>query len=189
MQCLEWQEWMSLRLDGRLPDEQQRRLASHLGDCLACRQVWQQWQEVDSLFSAAAMVQPREDLAARVMARIERRPRPTALGGSLVVLAVGLAALVAVSILPLVARILLVSTTAADPAGALPALVAAAASLWEVACMATEAARLFLWAGLSSRTLVAALAYVGVALAAVAVWLRVAVFRKAQGGAGPGATV
>jgi predicted anti-sigma-YlaC factor YlaD len=185
MRCLEWQEWMSLKLDGRLPAEQQRRLALHLDDCLACRQVWQHWQELDSLFSGATLAQPPEDLAARVMARIERRPRPTALGGSLVVLAVGLAALATVLILPLVARLCLMSTTTTDPAGALPVLVAAAASLWEVVRMAAEAARLFLWAGLSSRTLVAALAYVGVALAAVAVWLRVAVFPKAQGVAWP----
>jgi anti-sigma factor RsiW len=188
MRCLEWQEWMSLELDGRLSAEQRRRLESHLDDCLACRQVRQHWQELDNLFSGAPMVQPPEDLTARVMARIERRPHSTALGGSLAVLAVGLGALTTVLILPLVARLCLLGATTTDPAGVLPVLLAGAASLWEVVCMAAEAARLFLWAALTSRTLVVALAYMGVALAAVAVWLRVAVFRSAQGTAGPGST-
>lgn len=183
MQCLELPRWMSLRLDGRLPVAEERLLQEHIDACPSCSLVWQRWQDIDSLLAEAAVLQPPEDLAARVMVRIRRRPQRGTLDEGLAVVLFGLVALVCALGLPLLVGVCLLGATAAGSMSVLPALAKGALQVLEVARTVGEAARLFLWAVLNSRTVMAAVAYAGVAGATVAVWLRLVVFRQAAAGA------
>ncbi len=189
MQCLDLHKWMSLRLDGRLPAEQERLFQEHLEACSDCSLEWKQWQDIDGLFAGAAMLQPPEDLAARVMARIPRRRQHTGLRRVLPVMLFGYVALVLVLGLPLLVGGYLLGATAAESVDALPAVVKGALEVLEIAWTVGDAVRLFLWAVLSSRTVMAAMAYTGLAGATVALWFRLVVLRRVAWGARSRSTV
>ncbi len=181
MHCLELQEWMSLKLDGRLLAEEQSLFEAHLRECPACARVWQQWQEIDSLFAGAPMARPPVDLAARVLARVERRRHRGALGSSLLVLALGLAVLAAVYVLPALGGFCLVGISAAQTPSLWATLVGVVAHFLEIVVALGEACRLTLWAAVSSRSILIAIAYAILAAATLATWLRVVVFRVMLG--------
>lgn len=180
MRCLELHELMSLKLDGRLPADRERLFEAHLDDCPACADEWERWQDVDRLFAGAAMVEPPETLAAQVMMRIQTKAQPIALGRSLLVMVCGLAALTVVLVLPFLLGLCTMGMSAMGSAQALPAVLDVAGGLLGVVRTAAEAVRLFLWALVNSRTAMLAVAYAAVALATLAVWLRVVVFRKVE---------
>jgi len=169
---------MSLKLDGRLPAAQGQLLEVHLDSCPACSQEWRRWQGIDELFCGAAMAQPREDLAERVMVRLQRRPQPNALGGSLVVMGLGLVVLAVVLVLPLMVPLCTTTMMAVQSPGMLATASSVAVELLEIGSTAVEVGRLLLWGLVNSRSLLAALLYAAVAVGTVAVWLRVVVFRK-----------
>ncbi len=184
MHCHELHEWMSLKLDGRLPDAEARRFEAHLKDCSACAEEWRLWQEIGDLFAGAPSVEPPQDLAARVMVRIQRQPRPAALGGSLLAMGLGLAVLGGVAAVPmLVVACLTVATTAETP-GLLAIAASAAAHVLEIAAAAAEALRLLLWAAVRSPSAVMAPVYAFVTAGILVIWLRVAIFRRAPAASG-----
>ena len=164
MRCLELREWMSLRLDGRLAAPEAALLEAHLDSCPACSQEWRRWQAVESLFRGAPMAQPPEGLAERVMARLRRRPEAKALGGSVAVMGLGLAIVMAVLVVPLVVALGPAVATAVEAPGVLASACGAAASLVGVVVTVVEAARLLVWAVLNSPSLLVASVYAALAL-------------------------
>lgn len=177
MRCLELHEWMSLKLDGRLAATEEADLQRHLDSCAACSQAWRRWQQVEALFAGAPMAQPPADLVQRVMARLDRRPQPRAVGGSVLVMGLGLATVAAALAVPVVLWLSGAVVALAGLPGVLTAACDAAMDLWAVALTVAEAARLLLWAVLSSPSLLVAPIYAALALAMAAVWVRVAVVR------------
>ncbi len=180
MHCHELHEWMSLKLDGQLPDAEERRFEAHLRECRTCAEEWCLWQEIGGLFAGAPAAQPPQDLAARVVLRIQRQPRPAALGGSLLAMGLGLAVLGVVLVVPvLVAACLAIATAAAEAPGLVAIGASAAAHLLEIIAALVEAVRLLLWAAVRSPSALMALVYAAVTAGILVVWLRVAVFRSA----------
>jgi predicted anti-sigma-YlaC factor YlaD len=68
-----YQQMMSLALDGLLASADQADLDGHLDGCAACTAAWDAMSGLDSLFGRVAMVSPPIDFSARVMARVETR--------------------------------------------------------------------------------------------------------------------
>jgi len=179
MHCHELHEWMSLKLDGQLPDTEEHRFEAHLRDCRACAEEWRLWQQIGDLFAGAPAVQPPQDLAARVVLRIQRQPRPAALGGSLLAMGLGLAVLGAVLVVPLLVAACLAIATVAEAPGLVAIGVSTAAHLLEIVAALVEAVRLLLWAAVRSPSALMAPVYAAVTAGILVVWLRVAVFRAA----------
>jgi predicted anti-sigma-YlaC factor YlaD len=178
MHCDRAREWMSLRLDRRLSAREERELQDHLAGCAACAEAWSQWQEIASLFEGAPMVEPPQDLTARVLVRIQEEPRRNALAGSLVVMALGLAVLGVLMLWPLVG-LLGTAVSAIQAPWLLRVASSALGSLVEVASALAEVGRLLLWALLRPQPVAAALGYVLLVAITLAGWLRLAVFKRA----------
>ena len=99
MQCFDCSEWLSLRLDGLVEQEQSARLQEHLASCEVCRAEWEAIQGVSSVLEAASMVAPPLDFTANVALRLQQRQarRRRVRGGiGLMVGSVGLWSLAAV---------------------------------------------------------------------------------------------
>ncbi|MBC7236761.1 MAG: zf-HC2 domain-containing protein [Chloroflexi bacterium] len=88
MQCLHASELMSLRLDGRIRQDEEASLQRHLADCAACRGQWERLQRLESIFADAPMMMPPPTLHAQVMLAVRRRNLPFGLSrrGALLVL-------------------------------------------------------------------------------------------------------
>lgn len=71
--CEESFELMSLRLDGRLPDEDAALLEAHLAGCAPCRAATESLRRVDRLLRAAPVVGPAPGFADRFQGRLHRR--------------------------------------------------------------------------------------------------------------------
>lgn len=100
MECSEALERMMLALDGELPPQEWRMLESHLEACAPCRAQWERLQVVEQVLQRAPLLAPPPGFAGRVMARVDRRRarRRTVLGG--LALATGAAAVILLSLLP-----------------------------------------------------------------------------------------
>ncbi len=180
MHCPEVRERLSLKLDGRLPEADERALQVHLKDCPACMEVWRRWRAIDELFAAAPTLQPPEDLTARILARIRPEPQPSALGATVLVLGFGLALWVAALVLPLLVTLCLAVMAGGQSPWLLAAGASVGASLLRLAAAVAEAGRLLLWGAVHSPSGLVAGAYGLVTIGAVVAWLRVVVFRPHQ---------
>lgn len=58
MSCSRWTEAMSLRLDGRLTQDQESALDEHLRSCQPCRQQWEAMQWASSLLETEPAAEP-----------------------------------------------------------------------------------------------------------------------------------
>ena len=95
MQCQQATEWMSLRLDNLLDQEEQRALDAHLATCPDCRKTWAAMQRISAMLTSAPEAIPAPDFTARVMGKIaERRSRKQLIAGY-TVLTLGLLLLLA----------------------------------------------------------------------------------------------
>ena len=105
---------MSERLDGRLNDADSALLDEHLTACGACQAGWQSLQALDTLFSAAPMVQPPLRVRVQVMTRLARRDqaRRAVVGGA--TLTLGTVSLALLALAPIFVGFL-------DATGILPA--------------------------------------------------------------------
>lgn len=177
MSCSKWTEYMSLKLDGRIAQEQELALQSHLGVCPMCQQQWEAMFWASTLLTEEPAVLPPVGFTGRVQDRLRRRElrRQRAIGALKVCLgsvgAWGTAAAVALVTLFTLwtpARVLAVDLGAP--------LVADALSL----------TKMFAWAGLSglralctTSTAVTLFGYIGLAVALTVSWtLVVARFRS-----------
>jgi predicted anti-sigma-YlaC factor YlaD len=68
--CEVYRQWMSLKLDGLLPSDQERSLEAHLATCAACRAEWEALQFVSCLLGDQPMVPAPPGFAARVERRL-----------------------------------------------------------------------------------------------------------------------
>lgn len=177
MRCQQAHEWMSLKLDGQLPPAEGRALEAHLASCAECAETWAQWEQVASLFAEAPMAEPARDLVPLVLERI-RRPRAGAVAASVVTIGLGLAVLGLLILAPLAAACGMVATTAQVP-GLAGTASGVLVSLTRTAAVVAEGMRLVLRALLTPRSAVAAAAYLCLAVAALAGWLRVVVLKRA----------
>lgn len=66
-----YQQMMSLSLDGLLPEPEEAVLLAHLDTCAACSATWDAMTGLDNLFKAVTMANPPRDFTAGVMARVE----------------------------------------------------------------------------------------------------------------------
>jgi|GEM_PF-1277186 anti-sigma factor RsiW len=178
MQCHDVHEWMSLKLDGRLPPDQEREMHAHLASCVACAQEWATWRDLAALFEGAPPAEPPGDLVERVWSRVHARPRRSALLSSLAAVAVGLGVIGALFLAPWAPICRLVVGTLQIP-GMLRVASAVVGDLVHPAAVMAEALRVVLRALLSPGSALAAMGYGLVLVAALAAWLRVVVFRNA----------
>jgi anti-sigma factor RsiW len=160
---------MSLQLDHRLAADETVELAAHLAACPECAAEWAAWQRIDTLFSNAPAVQPRCDLTASIMARVRQEPRRAPAGRTVTFLGVGLAA-VSGFWLALIVLVVAIMLLFQGPL-ALAVLAHGAASLLEWGGTMLEATRVLLWGVLRSPSLLIAVGYMALALAATAAWL------------------
>jgi predicted anti-sigma-YlaC factor YlaD len=109
---------MSARLDGRLDRAAAALLDDHLATCHTCQAEWRRLQALDSLLTAAPMVQAPVRLRVQVITRLSRREqaRRAVIGGT--ALALGTVALALLTLAPLFVGLL-------DAAGIAPALISA----------------------------------------------------------------
>ncbi|RLC77635.1 MAG: hypothetical protein DRJ03_16575 [Chloroflexi bacterium] len=114
MRCKQAGQMMSERLDGRLNDADSALLDEHLTACGACQAGWQSLQALDTLFSAAPMVQPPLRVRVQVMTRLARRDqaRRAVVGGA--TLTLGTVSLALLALAPIFVGFL-------DATGILPA--------------------------------------------------------------------
>jgi len=70
----DYDERMSLMLDGRLNAREQADLTAHLATCEECRARWAAFQQVDRVLTSAALVAPAPGFAARFAGRLARQP-------------------------------------------------------------------------------------------------------------------
>jgi len=174
MRCHDAHEWMSLKLDRRLPADLERELQAHLANCPACAEEWSTWQEIANLFEGAPLAEPPEDLAARVLLRLEARPHWSALLCSLLALLAGLVAISALFLAPWAQACSLALRVILTP-GALGAISHAVADVVRPLALAAEAVRIAVRAVVTPKSALAALGYGAVLLAALAGWLRLVV--------------
>ncbi len=170
MRCQEVREWMSLRLDGSLPADQERQLDLHLDGCAVCAEEWARWQEIASLFEAAPLLQPPEDLTARVLVRIQK-PRPRVIVGGLTVMALGLAVLGLLLVAPLVGTCGMAIRTAQTP-GMLGIVVSVLSALVEFTAIVARVGRTLLLAVMTPQSAAVAMGYAAAFIVALAGWLR-----------------
>jgi len=178
MQCHDVHEWMSLKLDGRLPPDQEQEMQAHLALCPACAEEWATWRHLAVLFEGAPLAQPPEDFAVRVLAHLHAGPHWGALLASLVATMAGLIFIAALFLAPW-APICRLALSALQVPGMLQMASRLLADLVHPAAVAAEALRVALRALLTPQSALAALCYGAVFLAALVGWLRVAVFRTA----------
>lgn len=178
MRCHSMHEWMSLRLDGRLPAGETRALEAHLDDCAACAMEWARWQEIAGLFVGAPLAQPPADLTARVLARVSAQRRWQPLASSVVAMAAGFALLGLLTLWPLVGICDVAVTTARMP-GTLGVASSVLAGLLQIAGMLAGAGRVLLRVVVTPQSVVVAVGYAAVLLAALAGWLRLVFGRRA----------
>ena len=69
----DYDEQMSLMLDGRLAAEEQVALQAHLATCEECHARWVAFQQVDSFLSEAAQVMPAPGFATRFAGRLAQQ--------------------------------------------------------------------------------------------------------------------
>jgi predicted anti-sigma-YlaC factor YlaD len=62
---------MSLSLDGQATPAEEARLREHLGACIACAAIWEDWKTADRLLSSAPCAAPSSSLLASLAVRIE----------------------------------------------------------------------------------------------------------------------
>lgn len=77
MTCnIQYEEMMSLKLDGLLDAHEEHRLDTHLVQCDACAPVWAALQEADAILcaSTATMLPIPADFHARVMSQVAAAP-------------------------------------------------------------------------------------------------------------------
>jgi len=179
MRCRDLYPWMSLRLDGRLPEPQRRLLQAHLVSCPTCAQTWVRWQEVDRLFAGAPPVSPDEGFAARVLHRLdgELAHDATRRRTASVRLTLGLG--VACALLFLAGSACAALLCAMSSPGTLVAVATTMNRLIRIADTCLEALQLLLWGTASLPAFVVAAAYVALAFGALATWLRATLFRPA----------
>jgi len=73
MHCSDISEWISLRLDNGLSQEQVTQLEVHLARCAACGEEWETLRSLSSQLAAEPMVTPAADFTARVLQRLQQR--------------------------------------------------------------------------------------------------------------------
>ena len=74
MRCQTAQRWLSLWLDNLLSEKEQRALESHLQDCVACRQLWQQWERAREALRSYPTITPSPDFDRRLLAQLKTTP-------------------------------------------------------------------------------------------------------------------
>lgn len=105
MECNKALEWMTMALDGELPEEERRVLKAHLEVCDRCRVQWEQLQAAEEVLRRAPILSPPPGFVGRVMAQVDRRrARRRAFFGSLA-LAAGTALVLFIGFLPILWRL------------------------------------------------------------------------------------
>lgn len=153
MRCRQARDLMMVCLDTQADPNRDRSLEQHIVDCETCRLEWQKLRALDELFKSAAVRPAPQHLSVRVMQRIERRHQARRAVAAGVTLALGAAALAALTLIPIGLGLF-------GSLGAAPALLAGAGE--------TIAQLLVLFAGIT-RVLVALLDQFALPLAALAV--------------------
>ncbi len=72
--CSEWEERLSLYVDGLLNPFDENAVEAHLSRCEACRQAVALWREVGQTIRRLPRVLPPPDLRARIFASTTRKP-------------------------------------------------------------------------------------------------------------------
>jgi len=116
MRCEQAGKMMSARLDGHLDQKETSRLREHMASCGPCRVEWQKMEALDQLFRSVPMWDAPPYLHIQVTSRIERqeRARRAIIGG--MALAIGVATLGLLVLVPFALGLL-------DNLGVGPALV------------------------------------------------------------------
>lgn len=179
MRCRDLYPWMSLRLDGRLPESQQRLLQAHLVSCPTCARTWARWQEVDRLFAGAPPVSPDRGFEARVLRRLDGEFAHDAPRRQTVPVRLTLGLVVACALLLLLGPACVVLLWAMNSPGTLVAVATTMNRLIRIADTCLEALQLLLWGTADLPALVVAVAYAVLAFGALATWLRATLFRPA----------
>ena len=103
----DYDEQMSLMLDGQLAAQERAKLEAHLAVCGACRARWVAFQQVDHVLANAAQVMPAPGFAARFATRRvrqeARRRVPQRVLGGIGVFATGAVALALLAMSTLIA--------------------------------------------------------------------------------------
>jgi predicted anti-sigma-YlaC factor YlaD len=84
IECDDWQEKMSLWLDGELGPEQYRELENHVASCPACGALFNIMRQVDSLLSAAPMALPSPNFKAGFQSKLAASRRSHTWAGFLI---------------------------------------------------------------------------------------------------------
>lgn len=177
MSCSRWTESMSLRLDGRLTQDQEVALQNHLLACQTCQQQWEAMLWASSLLEAEPAIAPPSGFTTRVQQVIWRRDlRRQRLAGALKICLGSVGAWGAAATVALVTLVTLWT----------PARILAVDLGVPLVSDAISFTRMFASAGLSglralctTSTAVTLFGYVGLAIALTASWtLVVARFRS-----------
>lgn len=80
MQCEQYQEWMSERLDGELDSTRIATLDRHLEACTGCREEWQLLNESWQLLGELPEIEPSPIFRAQVWEKVRQSPAPAVTG-------------------------------------------------------------------------------------------------------------
>lgn len=171
MRCQQASELMSLRLDRPLTPEGERTLQEHLAGCPACRAEEVLLQRVNGLLGNAPLLAPPAGFVPDVMVLVRRRAARRSMWRGALALFLGALSLLALGTAPYLVLVLFTLVVADSPT-AVSALVGVLRHTWGILQTVSSALGLLARALWTSPNWLILMAYVALAAALGAWWVR-----------------